>query len=502
MWRGPRHASAFTAEGALPPRLREPLLALPRGLDAFGGALFAVGFALLFLLLYGGASVLSAFVPWRVPVALPFEASLPFVPEMAAVYLSMNVLLGAAPFLLRRWREMWTLFAVLATQTAIGAFFFLLLPVETSFPERSADGLAGGVLRIADAVNLERNFLPSLHVAFAVTMVWAYAPKLGRFGRTVVALWAGAIIASTVLIHEHHLLDVLTGIALPLIIIPLVASRARRTRVQRAVEVELLCLWNFALFSRRHIRYAWIALILLAVSLPRWRQRRVLRTGFCFLQWVDDLLDGDRPSAREPLEVVEGLIPLLESRDSDAGQGAPPLHRLAHAFARDLGAVGGEPALAEAIALLKVMQQDRRRVLQSTLWDAEALRHHHRLTFTLSLDLLLTATRAEVRAEDVPELIDAFGWCSTVRDLKEDLHAGLVNLPREVVEAAGTPLEFRALMETEAVQRWLREERERAGELLAATTRRLEALEGKKGVGILRIFHRSIGKYARRSAGG
>ena len=34
--------------------------------------------------------------------------------------------------------------------------------------------------------------------------------------------------------------------------------------------------------------------------------RRAL--GFCAAQWIDDLLDGDRPSDREPLEIVDELF--------------------------------------------------------------------------------------------------------------------------------------------------------------------------------------------------
>ena len=54
-------------------------------------------FALTFVLLYGGASVLSAYVPWRVPMMLALDERLPLVPGAALVYLTIGpMLLGCA----------------------------------------------------------------------------------------------------------------------------------------------------------------------------------------------------------------------------------------------------------------------------------------------------------------------------------------------------------------------------------------------------------------------
>src|SRR4029079_18377263 len=54
-------------------------------------------FALTFAVLYGLASALSAFVPWRIPLAIPLDAALPFWPGAAVVYLTLlPVLSGRA----------------------------------------------------------------------------------------------------------------------------------------------------------------------------------------------------------------------------------------------------------------------------------------------------------------------------------------------------------------------------------------------------------------------
>ncbi len=65
---------------------------------------------------------------------------------------------------------------------------------------------------------------------------------------------------------------------------------------------------NYAAFIRRNRRYLLITLAVLAAGIPHWRRQRLVRTGFAFLQAVDDILDGDRASEREPLEVADELI--------------------------------------------------------------------------------------------------------------------------------------------------------------------------------------------------
>lgn len=514
MWRGPIQAGdPPPVEALFAPPPEDRFLALPRGLDAWAAGLCTAAFVLLFGLLYGGASLLSGAIPWRIGVALPVEAAIPFVPAAAAVYLMTLPFLALAPFVLRRRTELVPLTAALAAATAIAAVVFVALPAEPAWPARQAAGAgaAGALFTLADTLNLERNELPSLHLALVLCAALAYRAKTGRAGALLLSGWVGAIAASTLLLHEHHLADLAAGAALALGCWLWVAPRARRPAVREAVDVELLCLREMARFARRHPRYGLIALSVLAAGLPRWRRRRVLRTGYAFLQLVDDLLDGDRPSAREPLDWVDESVAAIETGVWSGSDGDDDLMRLARAFTGDLRRAGGPAALGRALALIREMQTDRRRVLHATAEGAAAsalprseLREHHRRTFGLSVDLLLIAGGSELRAADVPELIEAFGWCSTMRDLREDLAAGLVNIPREIL-AAACPAAARdptgdpeALLASPAVRRWLRDEHARACRHLDDTDRRLATLRGRRGARTLRRFARSIRDFARR----
>jgi len=495
-WRGPRPPNRFPDFTAYPAP-REAFLGVPRGVDAAVAIALTVLFLLVFMSLYGGADAIADRVPWRIEVDLPGEIGVPFVPAAAVAYLSLNVLLALGPFVLRTWRELVPLSATLVAETAVAALFFILLPVRNVFPERQAEGSYAPLFALADTLNLDHNFFPSLHVAFAATAALAYSRKTGTGGR--VLLWActAAITGSTFLMHEHHLLDIAGGIVLAAFMWRAVGRRVGSPRTLQAIDVELLCLRNLAIFGGRHPRYWLIGLGLLRDGLGRWRATRVLRTGFCFLQLVDDLLDGDRPCDDDPLATVDRfVVALREGRfgDDDA-------MRLAGAFHADLYAAGGAQAIGMALELIEVMKRDCRRARAREVWDEEALREQHRATFRLSIDLMLVGHRSTLRASDVPELIDVLGWCSTMRDLREDLEAGLVNVPVAViaaarVEGAQAP-EFEELVRAPSVRAWMEQERARAKTLLDATDRRLAALAGRPGHAALRTFARSIRNFLR-----
>ena len=67
---------------------------------------------------------------------------------------------------------------------------------------------------LADLVNLENNYFPSLHVCFAFMSAMVAARYLTFIPALLALFWAVLIAVSTMLIHEHHFVDILGGILL------------------------------------------------------------------------------------------------------------------------------------------------------------------------------------------------------------------------------------------------------------------------------------------------
>lgn len=439
-----------------------------------------ISFVGIFSMVYGGASWLSAHRELPTAPHLSWELTLPFVPAAAWMYLSVPLTLLLLPFVVRSRRRLLALWTTLTCTVLAAGLCYLLYPVAQAWPERVAHGSWAGLFGFVDAVNLEHNELPSLHVAFATILALWLSRDLHPVGRGLLGLWLLAVAASTLFLHEHHLLDVTTGAALGALATFTVGRRVDRRDAVEALDVELLCLREVAFFARRHPRYLVTAVAIWTYSLPRWRETRLMRAGFCLAQHLDDVLDGDRPIEGDPVRYARGLL-----EDESA-----TLRPVAAFVSEELSRRGraDERPRAWLEELVDLLIRDRRRMDARQVWSANELRAHHRRTFQLSLDLTLVAAGSSLRAGDVPELVDAFAWCSPVRDLREDLDKGLINIPREILSRLPDP-RTPDLLAREPVRAWLREEhRKGAAAIAACRPREL----------VLVAFHRALAAFERR----
>ena len=165
---------------------------------------------------YGGADWLTEHRTYRVRLHLPIDLAMPLLPAMAVFYLSLNVLLWCAPFILRTRRELKSLAIALAAATAVAAVGFVLLPGQDAFPVPQQSELGGwaSINHLARSLALSHNYLPSLHVAFTTIAVMVYAAQATHRGKALLWAWALAIVASTMLIHQHYIADVASGMLL------------------------------------------------------------------------------------------------------------------------------------------------------------------------------------------------------------------------------------------------------------------------------------------------
>ena len=204
-----------------------PFLAWPGWAHLRYAALLSIANTLWFVLVYGGMDALTARRTFRVPVHFPAELAIPFIPAMTLFYMSIYLLFWMAPFVLRTRREIRAFVVTLAVVTFCGGVGFLLFPADLAFaPPREEDlGIWAGLFHFADKLNLTYNLLPSLHVAFAVICVAVFSARATVAGKAVLWFWAAMVAASTVLIHQHHLLDVATGWLLALVCVKSIFDR-------------------------------------------------------------------------------------------------------------------------------------------------------------------------------------------------------------------------------------------------------------------------------------
>ena len=205
----------------------EPFLAWPGWTHLRYALLLSFVNTLWFVLVYGGMDALTARRSFRVPVHFPAELAIPFVPAMTLFYMSIYLLFWMAPFVLRTRREFRALVITLAFAIFCGGIGFLLFPANLAFaqPREEELGIWAGMFHLADKLNLTYNLLPSLHVAFAVICVAVFSARASVAGKVLLWIWAAMVASSTVLIHQHHLLDVATGWLLALVCVKSIFGR-------------------------------------------------------------------------------------------------------------------------------------------------------------------------------------------------------------------------------------------------------------------------------------
>lgn len=179
--------------------------------------LYAMGLSLAnlvwFEIVFVACDAITRARTWRVPIHTALDLKIPFMPSMTVVYLSMDVLLLAGPFILRTKQEFRAAVAMLAVAIGIAGVCFVLIPADLAYPPvvESELGMWAAAYHLADAVNLTYNLVPSLHVALTVACVAAFTERARAVTRALMWLWAAAIAASTLLTHQHHIIDVVAG---------------------------------------------------------------------------------------------------------------------------------------------------------------------------------------------------------------------------------------------------------------------------------------------------
>lgn len=169
--------------------------------------------AAAFFAVYPATNWLTSLRATRLQLYLPAELRAPFVPAAIWVYLSMYVLFLAPLFRLPAAR-MPALGKQLIAGTLASGLAFLLLPTELGFERVLPDGSHAWLYALLFRLDRPHDLVPSLHVVFSATIALACADVSGPRARLALHAWLAAIALSTLLVHQHHLLDVASALAL------------------------------------------------------------------------------------------------------------------------------------------------------------------------------------------------------------------------------------------------------------------------------------------------
>ncbi|SSY70273.1 phosphatase PAP2 family protein [Alysiella crassa] len=471
----------------------------------------AILFACLFFVLYGASSWLNdvlsraTFAP-----TLPFEAHFPIYPQWSLVYLSLPLaMLMAVNWL--DWRAQWRWFVLLCGQLLTACVVFIAFPVHLSFAVATDVGDFWRFwLDLAHSAGMKHNYLPSLHCAFVVSTVLIFRHKINLLAQIIGWLYALMVSFSTFAIHAHHLIDIVAGWLWAFLWFYPMQKLADLS--QHIADRHRLWFNNHLRFSRRHRRYALIAVILYAQYLVAPQRARLLMSGYCFLQAYDDIMDGDRPlSGSLNTECADVLIHCWQSENFTVRQHdntVAELATLGQIFQNDLRQLATyREARADVLILLNKMKQDAVRAQTYCVFKQTELHAQLHDTFRASLNMLFYAFHSRLRADDVPELVKILAWCSAMRDWDADLACGIINIPAEKWHQADLPepndstINGYIISQNPIIKAWLAQEKIAAEQEMAQLFCRLPEIRyqyGKAAYQIVKLFADSVAQFARK----
>ncbi len=191
-------------------------MAGPRTREAWKAyALCSLAYLMGSVLFYGGCNALSAGRTRLWSLHASWELDLPFVPSALWIYLSLFLLWPLQPLVLGP-REIWRLTGRLFLATLLASLVFLAFPASLGFVRQlPADPLLAALYEWLFRLDHPHNLVPSLHVATSALVLLAFRSSMPRL-QVLWWLWLTLIALSTLLTHQHHLLDVATGLGLAL----------------------------------------------------------------------------------------------------------------------------------------------------------------------------------------------------------------------------------------------------------------------------------------------
>jgi membrane-associated phospholipid phosphatase len=177
-------------------------------------ALISAALSLLFMVVYGGCNWITAHRSDVGTWYYSWENSIPFVPLMIIPYMSINVFFVCGPFLCQSRNELRVLAQRITFAILVAGVCFLLIPLRFSAVRPQPGDWTGPIFRFLHTFDQPYNLLPSLHIAFRTILADLYSRHTKGIIRVASHVWFILIGFSTLLIWQHHCVDVAGGFAL------------------------------------------------------------------------------------------------------------------------------------------------------------------------------------------------------------------------------------------------------------------------------------------------
>lgn len=196
-----------------------------------------IGLSVLFLVIYNATNYFTSIRTGVPTFYLSWERHIPFVSWMIVPYMSVDLFFVAAPFICTERRELTLLTKRIALAILVAGLMFILFPLQLAVERPIAAGWTGAIYNWFSGMDLPYNLCPSLHIALRTILADLYGRHTRGWTNYASHFWFSLIGFSTLLLYQHHMIDIVGGFILATFCFYLVRETPLKLPVQNNYQV-------------------------------------------------------------------------------------------------------------------------------------------------------------------------------------------------------------------------------------------------------------------------
>ena len=157
-----------------------------------------------------------------------FERDIPMVPWMVYIYQSFALLIVITYFSIKSPQKIKAYSISFMSSCGIAAVFFILFPTELGFSRTENIEGYEFMYNLLHMIDKPHNLAPSLHITYSALGAYVLSSEIkSKWLKGMIWLWFLLICSSIVLVHQHHLFDIFSGILLSYFVINFVFKKMK-----------------------------------------------------------------------------------------------------------------------------------------------------------------------------------------------------------------------------------------------------------------------------------
>ncbi len=178
---------------------------------------------------YFGANEIASKSDYFFRLYFEFERDIPMVPWMIYIYQSFALLIVVTYFSIKSPQKIKAYSISFMSSCAIAAVFFILFPTELGFSRTEKIEGYEFMFNLLHMIDKPHNLAPSLHITYSALGAYVLSSEIkSKWLKGMIWLWFLLICSSIVLVHQHHLFDIFSGIVLAYIVIYNIYNKLER----------------------------------------------------------------------------------------------------------------------------------------------------------------------------------------------------------------------------------------------------------------------------------